>query len=112
MQTYIKLHANLRFKDITIAIIIYLLNTNKLSGYQLTVPFCLTRMLHLIGSNHGYNTLVKCCSKVCGGLSSNPLNIAQSLVGKGFIGANVMKEVRTLPGTSLDIREQNYTQLY
>ncbi|XP_064401366.1 uncharacterized protein LOC135347339 isoform X3 [Halichondria panicea] len=49
--------------------------------------------------NHGYTTLVECCNKVCGGLSSDPLNIAQSLHSKGFISTALMEEVRTLPGT-------------
>ncbi len=68
-------------------------------------------MLHLIGSNHGYNTLVECCGKVCEGLSIDLLNIAQSLVGKGFIPANFMEEVRTLAGTNLEKGTKLYEAL-
>ncbi len=63
------------------------------------------------GSNYGYNILVECCDRVCGGLSRDPLNIAQSLVGKGFIATDFMEEVRTLAGTNLEKGTKLYVAL-
>ncbi|XP_064401385.1 uncharacterized protein LOC135347355 [Halichondria panicea] len=62
-------------------------------------------------SNHGYNTLKKCRKEVCGRLSSDPLNIAQSLFGKGLISAEVMAEIRTLRSTKMEKGNTLYTAI-
>ncbi len=82
------------------------------SRYLAWISFYVDYNLNLnIDSNHGYNTLVKCCKKVCEGLSSDPLNIAQSLFGKGLISAEVMAEIRTLRSTKMEKGNTLYTAI-
>ncbi len=54
---------------------------------------------------------MECRSKVCEGLSRDPLNIAQSLHSKGFISAELMEEVRTLPSTKMEKGNTLYTAI-
>ena len=53
---------------------------------------------------------MECCTEVCEGLSKDPLNIAKSLLSKGFIALSLMEELQ-LTGTKQEKGLTLYTAL-